>query len=98
MKYSLLFTVGAASLLAGCSKNNDFTPAVGMDGEAIFQAACAECHQPDDGGYYFELDRTADIGKTVRGGGLMMPAFPNIQGEALRSLSDYVMAHSRMAE
>jgi len=40
MKYSLLFTVGAASLLAGCSKNNDFTPAVGMNGEAIFQAAC----------------------------------------------------------
>ena len=98
MKYSLLLSVGAASLLAGCSKNDEFTPAVGMNGEAIFQAACAECHEPDDGGYYFELTRTADIGKTVRGGGLMMPAFPNIQGEALRSLSDYVMAHSRMAE
>ena len=98
MKYSLLLTVGAASLLAGCSKNNDFTPAEGMTGEAIFQTACADCHQADDAGYYFELDRTADIGKTVRGGGFMMPAFPHIEGEALRSLSDHVMAHSRMVE
>ncbi len=98
MKYALWFAVGAASLLAGCSKNNDFTPAVGMNGEAIFQAACIECHQPDDGGYYFTLTKNADIGKKVSGGGSMMPAFPNIQGEALRSLEEYVMAHSRQAE
>ncbi len=98
MKNALLLTVGAASLLAGCTKNNDFTPAVGMNGEAIFQAACIECHQPDDGGYYFTLAKTTDIGKKVSGGGTMMPAFPNIQGEALRSLEEYVTAHSRQAE
>ncbi len=98
MKYSLLLTVGAASLLAGCSKSNDFTPAVGMNGEAIFQAACAECHEADDGGYYFTLAKTTDIGKKVSGGGMTMPAFPNIQGEALRSLEEYVAAHSRQAE
>lgn len=98
MKYTLLLTVGVASLLAGCSKNDDFSPAAGMNGEAIFKAACVECHQPDDGGYYFTLAKTADIGKKVSGGSTMMPAFPNIQGEALRSLEEYVTTHSRQAE
>ena len=98
MRYSLLLAVAATGLLAGCSKSNDFSPSVGMSGEAIFKAACEECHQADDAGYYFELDAEVNIPDRVLNGGLMMPSFPNIQGEALRSLEEYVTSHSRMAQ
>jgi len=98
MKHALLLAAGAAGLLAGCSKSNDFSPAVGMDGEAIFQAACSECHEVGEGGYYFDLAADVDIAKQVRNGGVMMPSFPNIQGEALRALEEYVRAHSRTTE
>ncbi len=97
MKHVLFAAVGV-SLLAGCSKPNDYTPAEGMTGEAIFKATCAECHSVDEKGYYFELASDADIGKKVREGGMMMPSFPNISGDALKSVEAYVAANSSVAK
>lgn len=97
MKHILFAAVGV-SLLAGCSKPNDYTPAAGMSGEAIFKATCAECHSLDEKGYYFELTGDTDIGKKIVEGGMTMPSFPNISGDALKSVEAYVAEHSRMVD
>ena len=83
----------------GCSR--DYTPEASDNGEAIYKAACAECHQAEDKNapeMFFTLDskiaNAKYIAHKVNSGSLMMPKFPNIKGSKMRSLSEYVLDHS----
>ena len=87
----------AALALAGCSKTNNYAPAAGASNEDIYKAACFECHKKEND-KLFELtgeNATASaVAKKVTEGGLMMPSFPNIKGEALAGVSQYVIDNS----
>ncbi len=90
----------SGAVLAGCAGKEEYAPEPGASGEAIFQAACAECHQPKEDGKYFELPKekatVQAIGETITKGGFFMPAFPNITGDALTAVSDYVLKNSKV--
>lgn len=85
--------------MAGCSKPNGYTPAAGASGEDIFKAACLECHKIENG-KIFELAADnatpAAIAKKVSGGGMFMASFPNIKGEELKAVSQYVADNSKV--
>jgi cytochrome c551 len=90
---SLVVTVSACS--------SSYTPAADANGEKIFQEACAECHKADNKdapGMIFALstnNATMDfIAKKLQMGSLKMPKFPNITGDKLKQLSDYVLTHN----
>ncbi len=86
-------------LLAACSKTSDYAPASGATGEDIFKSACVECHTPKEGGHYFELDpdmnTVAAVSNKINEGSFAMPAFAQIQGEALQELSEYVLTNTK---
>jgi len=91
-------TLAVATLaVAGCSKTNNYTPAAGASNEDIYKAACLECHKKENG-KIFELTAAngsaSAVAKKVTEGGLMMPSFPNIKGEALAGVSQYVIENS----
>lgn len=98
MKKTVLTVAVTTLLLAGCSR--DYTPAPGAGGEAIFNAACMECHEAIEGKnkIYYELasdKRNADfVAKKVSSGSLMMPKFPNISGDSLKAVSEFAIEHS----
>lgn len=98
MNKSILLAAGLACALSGCSRSNDFTPTPEMSGEDIFKAACTECHQPV-GGHVMEVGafmKDADlIANKVLQGSMMMPSFPNIQGESAKKLAEYVVNNSK---
>ncbi|MFC1750186.1 c-type cytochrome [Pseudomonadota bacterium] len=98
MKKLSLVIPFALLAMTGCSKTSDYAPAAGATGEQIFTAACAECHEKTDG-KIFELSAdeasVAAISKKVSEGGMMMPSFPGIKGEALTGLSQYVVENSK---
>jgi mono/diheme cytochrome c family protein len=80
---------------------NEYAPQRGDDGAAIFQAACAECHQPlaeSMPDMIFELHKKNTnvnyIEFKIYSGGITMPKFPNIRGKKLKRLADYVLAHN----
>ncbi len=95
---AVFYALPLVLLAAGCSKTNDYTPAAGVASADVFKAICADCHQADGNGKYFELTgekATAEaIATRINEGNMMMPAFPNIQGEALTGLSNYVLENS----
>ena len=70
-------------------------------GEQIFKAACAECHtatDKDTPGMIFRL-HSKNVNPTyvaykVHTGSIVMPKFPNIKGNKMRALSEYVLDHS----
>lgn len=99
MKKTYLTIAMAALAMAGCSKPNDYTPAAGASGADIFKAACIECHKIENG-KIFELAadkaNAAAIAKKVTEGGKIMSSFPNIKGEELKSLSQYVIDNSKV--
>ncbi len=84
------------TILSACSR--DYAPDPKASGEEIYQAACAECHQPDDKGKIFHLDpKNANptyVAHKVRSGSLTMPSYPNIKAEDFKKLSAYVLANS----
>jgi len=86
-------------LVVACTKSNDYSPASGATGEDIFKTACVECHQPKDGGHYFELDKqmanVSAIANKVGKGSFMMPAFINIHGSSLNGLAEYVLSQNK---
>ena len=91
--------LSVAVVAAGCTR--DYTPESSATGEAIFKAACAECHQaedPDSPEMYFTLNsKNANptfVAHKVHTGSFMMPKFPNIKGSKMRALSTYVLDHS----
>jgi cytochrome c551 len=99
MKRIYLTVAMAALALAGCSKTNPYSPAAGASGEDIFKAACIECHKIENG-RIFELSsdkaNAAAIAGKVKGGGLMMPAFPNMKPDELASVGQYVLDNSKV--
>ena len=100
MKRIMLGLPLALLLVSACSKTNDYIPAADASGEDIFKSACIGCHQPKQGGHYFELDQemanATVIATKIGQGSFAMPAFANIQGDALRRLSEYVLSQSRL--
>lgn len=93
MKKILLVIAGVA-VLAGCSKTDDYKPEVGASGEDIFKAACASCHEVNDKGEGVESLKSEYVTDKISKGSMGMPAFPNITGTELESLSAYVLTKS----
>ena len=99
-KYSMpVVAFGVTIIVAGCTR--DYTPESSATGEAIYKAACSECHQAEDPkspDIYFTLNsKNANanyIAHRVHTGTFMMPKFPNIKGSKMRALSSYVLDHS----
>lgn len=91
---TLLLTVN------GCSK--DYSPEENATAESMYQTACAECHKKDSSGMIFTFDsqkaNTAYINERIANGNMMMPKFPNIKGEQLKQLSDYILKNSNNKE
>ena len=98
-KKKLLTVLSLTLISAGCSR--DYTPETSATGAAIFQQACAECHQAEDKNapdFFFTLnDKNANptyIAHKVHTGSILMPKYPNIKGKKMRALSEYVLEHS----
>jgi mono/diheme cytochrome c family protein len=86
-----------ATGLSACGADSDYQPRAGLSAEALYTQACAGCHG-DRGegkfGFLFSIADTAlpaeEIVGKIRGGGQMMPAFPQINQEQAAALADYV--------
>lgn len=97
-KQNTLILLSLTTLLSAC--DNDYTPVANASGEDIFKAACAECHKADKSNPKIlyslapEKANQAAIADKISNGSMMMPRFPNIKGEQLSSISEYVLSHS----
>jgi len=87
-----LFLLPIALLFSACSTQSDYTPPAGADGKQMFIGACQTCHSSK-----FDLDKemmsAEAIAKQIGTGSMAMPSFPNIKGDALVTLSTYVLEH-----
>ena len=87
------------TLLSTICIASDYQPPVGASGVQIFNDACMACHG-DNGtgkfGLFFDLtSSTLQVEETkivIQQGGLMMPAFPNINGKELDALLTYLVS------
>lgn len=85
--------------LVACS--DDYTPRESSPAKTIYLEACARCHagEPENPKrYYWSINskniNAKYIAHKVNAGGLTMPSFPNIQGESMRKLTEYVLLHN----
>ncbi len=85
--------------LVACS--NDYTPRESSPARTIYLEACAGCHsgEPENPKiYYWSIHpkniNVKYIAHKVNAGGLTMPSFPNIKGESMRKLTEYVLLHN----
>jgi len=92
------FVIASAALLGACSSSNDYTPAAGASALDMHNAACASCHAPIEGSertYFWLLaaeDANAEYIKAkISDGSMRMPGFPNIKGEQLDALVQFVL-------
>ena len=94
-----IFLTMIALLTTACSGSNKFSPTAQMSGKEIFTTACVECHTPV-GESVMEISadmKDADkVANQVLSGSLMMPSFPNIQGESAMKLAEYVVENSKI--
>ncbi len=85
-------------MLSGCVRNSDYMPPAGATGEKIFKEACVQCHTPVMGKVMIlraeTADREAIIERVRNGKGFRMPAFPNLRGDSVQNLADYVLENS----
>ncbi len=85
--------------LTACSHQNDYSPAPDATGEQIFAQVCSDCHQPDANGIIYTLKKgqtnTDYIRQQIKQGSFMMPKFPNMSDEAIKKVSQFVLAHSK---
>ena len=87
------FIIASSALLAACSGTNDYTPATGATGENMYIAACASCHS----GEFFHWKMTPEeaneeyVKKMITEGTMGMPSFPNIKGDQLEALTQFVL-------
>ena len=93
----------ATVAVAGCSRTDEYSPEVATSAEDIFQGACISCHEMQtegDKSYIFKLTadtaKPAVIAEKITKGSLMMPGFPNIKGEQLAGLSQFVITNSKV--
>lgn len=88
----LLFTLG------GCARKNDYMPPAGATGEKIFKGACVQCHTPVKGKVMIlkpeMANKEAIIERVMNGKGFGMPAFPNLTGDSVQNLAEYVLENS----
>lgn len=88
----LLFTLG------GCARKNDYMPPAGATGEKIFKEACVQCHTPVNGKVMIlrpEIaNKEAIVERVINGKGFGMPAFPNLTGDSVQNLAEYVLENS----
>lgn len=96
-----LFTMFLGCLLfalGGCSRKSDYTPPSGATGEKIFKGACVQCHTPVGGKVMIlkpEMANKEAITERIKNGkGFGMPAFPNLSGDAVQNLVEYVLENS----
>ncbi|MCB1615984.1 MAG: hypothetical protein KDI30_08220 [Pseudomonadales bacterium] len=96
--FALLVVICTGFFLAACSSH--YVAVQGASPETVFNDACAGCHHPlpASSDKYFSLsddERNAGyIAGRILHGGVMMPAFPHIEGEQLAALSHFVLEHS----
>jgi len=85
--------------LTACSHQNDYSPAPDATGEQIFTQVCSDCHQSDVDGIIYILKKeqanTDYIRQQIQQGSFMMPKFPNMSDEAIKKVSQFVLAHSK---
>ncbi|VAW49879.1 hypothetical protein MNBD_GAMMA04-337 [hydrothermal vent metagenome] len=89
------FIVASSALLAACSGTNDYTPATGATGENMYIAACASCHTGEFSHWQMTTPEEANpeyVKKMIAEGTMGMPAFPNIKGEELETLTQFVLS------
>jgi len=99
MKINTLLILSSLITLSACS--NDYTPPKNIDGEGIFKMTCAKCHSPEPASQPLAIFNLAPenanasyIANKVHGGGMTMPKFPNITGDKMQLLSNYVLKHN----
>jgi len=99
MRHKKLSFLALLLSLTACS--DDYVPRATSPGRTIYLEACARCHsgEPENPKmYYWSINpkniNARYIAHKVNAGSLTMPAFPNIQGESMRKLSEYVLQHN----
>ena len=100
MKKIPLLLVGCALIvLSGCSRDK-YMPEAGATPETIFKEACVKCHSPVNGKVMAlspEMANAESIIDRVRNGkGLAMPAFPNLMGDSVVDLAQYILENSEI--
>ncbi|MCO6426650.1 c-type cytochrome [Nitrosomonas communis] len=98
MKKKLPLLLGCMLIvLSGCSRDK-YMPNAGATPEVIFKEACAKCHSPVNGKVMAlspEMANVDAIIERVRNGkGFAMPAFPNLMGDSVEGLAQYVLENS----
>lgn len=98
MKKIPILLVGCALImLSGCSRDK-YMPVAGAPPETIFKEACVKCHSPVNGKVMAlspEMANVESIINRVRNGkGLAMPAFPNLMGDSVVDLAQYILENS----
>jgi mono/diheme cytochrome c family protein len=95
---SLALTGCVLIVLSGCSKNSDYMPSAGATGESIFKEACVNCHSPVNGRVMLLRPEMANsealIERIKNGKGFGMPAFPNLTGDSVQMLADYLLENA----
>ncbi len=86
-----------AAGLSACGGDSDYQPGAGLSPQQLYAQACASCHGKQGGGKFGFLFSIAgsdlsaeEIAGKIRGGGDMMPAFPQISEEQASAVADYV--------
>lgn len=94
------FVIASTALLSACSGTNDYTPAVGTSALDMHNANCVSCHSAaeENGKTTFwalapEKANAQYIKAKITNGSMMMPSFPNIKGEQLVALAEFVLAN-----
>ncbi|MCW5598058.1 cytochrome c [Nitrosomonas sp.] len=92
-----LLMVCALIVLSGCSRDK-YMPNAGATPEIIFKEACVKCHTPVNGKVMAlspSMANTEAIIDRIRNGkGLSMPAFPNLMGDSVEGLAQYILENS----
>lgn len=99
MKKIPLLLAGCALIvsLSGCSRDK-YMPVAGATPETIFKEACARCHSPVNGKVMALSPEMANVDAIIdrvrNGKGLSMPAFPNLMGDSVVDLAQYILENS----
>lgn len=88
--------VASVAVLSACSGTKDYTPPAGATGIDMYTASCASCHNGEFSHWKLEEgERNAEyIQKVINSGTMGMPSFPNIKGEQLETLTQFVLENS----
>lgn len=96
-KSPLLILCCMLIILSGCSRDK-YMPEAGATPETIFKEACVKCHSPVNGKVMALSPEMANVDAIIdrirNGKGLGMPAFPNLMGDTVVDLAQYVLENS----